>query len=208
MQSKAGGVLRVHKYYEDIDFLTEFNEEKLFAESSTKYFSYTFVYFGEDFGVAFKQDGSSLFYRISLPYLNLQVTVLNPNGFFASDKIALLTLLQRREDPNQTDLTESRDVYGYYDNNFIYRFEANALTDEIKAVEQIQIPSPAAFIMTTRMIDIGKYHIAVFSAVDCNAQAGQTDITNASVLFYTFATKTWSCIEIEDTMAYSKLYAW
>ena len=73
--------------------------EKQITETSTKYLGYTFVYFDDSFGIAFKITNSANFYRFSLPDLNMADTFINPNSFFASSNIAALTLIQRREDP-------------------------------------------------------------------------------------------------------------
>ncbi len=67
----AGGTAQVLKYLEDIDYLSEFNEKRTLAESNSRYFAYSLVYFGENFGLVFKAANSSLLYRMLLPNLNL-----------------------------------------------------------------------------------------------------------------------------------------
>lgn len=111
-------------------------------------------------------------------------------------------MIQRRNDP-QSDYTEYREVYGYFDNNNIYRFEANSVDNKIKAVEQIALPvgGVGIFIATNRMIDVGKYHIAVYSAANCVSTPGTSKITNSSAWFYTFSTKLWNCMDLGNTPA-------
>lgn len=156
VNGEDGGFMRVYRYYEDIDYITNFFAQKQISESNTRYMAYSFVYFGEEFGIAFKIANSSLFFRFSVPQLNMATAVLEPNGMFSSENIAFLTLIQRREDP-LTPATERRDVYGYFDNNYIYKFEADAVKNEIKAVETIELPKAGIQIFENRMIDIGRY---------------------------------------------------
>jgi len=67
----AGGTGQVLKYLEDIDYLSDFNEKRTFEESNTRYFAYSLVYFGENFGHVFKAAHSSLLYRMLLPNINI-----------------------------------------------------------------------------------------------------------------------------------------
>lgn len=155
--------------------------------------------FGPAFGIVLKIDGETNIYRFLLPYLNLVTPVMNPNGYFPTSSIALLTFIQRRDDP-MSDSSLTKDVYGYFDDNNIYRFTADATSVTITAVEKIALPStPCISIYENKMIDVGRYQIAVYSACNCNSVLGQTLITNPSAWFYTISNKTWSCIDLGNS---------
>ena len=47
--------MRVHKFYEEIEYLAAFNEEKTYGEINSNYLGYSFVFFGSDFGAVYKQ---------------------------------------------------------------------------------------------------------------------------------------------------------
>ncbi len=57
-----------------------------------------------------------------------------------------------------TDYSLPKDVYGYYDNDGIYKFTADGPTNTITAVSKIDMPNnPCIFISDSKMIDIGRY---------------------------------------------------
>ena len=79
-------------------------------------------------------------------------------------------------------------MYGYYDNTAVYKFQADASTNTLTVIDKIALPTIGVFITDNRMIDIGKYYLAVYSAADCNAVVNISKITSASVWFYHFET--------------------
>ena len=95
----SGGTAQILKYYDEIDYLVEYNEKRVFSESNTRYFAYSLIYFDDEFGAIFKSAYSSLIYRLQVPSMELTLVQLNPNGFFSSENIALMTFIQRRDDP-------------------------------------------------------------------------------------------------------------
>jgi hypothetical protein len=78
-------------------------------------------------------------------------------------------MLQRREDP-MSPQGEVRDVYGYLDDRYIYKFEADSINNEIKVTEAIKLPELGIFLMKQGTIDVGKYHFVVNSGAECNAR--------------------------------------
>ena len=91
---------------------------------------------------------------------------------------------------------EGRDVYGYYDNTAVYKFEGDAELNKLRIVLKIDLPTIGVFITQNRMIDVGKHFLAVYSAANCNAVINQSFITKASAWFYNFASGAWSCMDI------------
>ena len=94
------GILRVHKYFKDIDYLSPYNEEFTITESSTtEYRRYSFVLFDEDFGIVFKQYNSNTFYRYQLSTMSMNgYATFNGNGLVDTtvNKLVDLVMIQRR----------------------------------------------------------------------------------------------------------------
>lgn len=156
-----------------------------------------------------KVDKDTKFYRFQVPSLSVQTAALNPNGFFTSSNIALLTLIQRRDDP-LTDYSLPKDVYGYHDNDNIYKFTADGTgAGTITAVQKIAMPNnPCINVFSNRMIDVGRYQLVVYSECSCTAVSGQTLITHASLWFYTFSTQAWTCMDLPPMQAQANVGAW
>ena len=117
-----------------------------------------------------------------------------------------LVLIQRRLDPISSS-SASQDVYGFVDNVNVYKFTADAPSNTITASQQIALPVNGVFITTNMMIDVGLYQLAVYSAANCAAVAGQTAITGSSAWFYTFSTQQWSCMDLANSPTTQSL-AW
>ncbi len=182
----------------------------MFSETNTRYFAYSLIYFNDDFGAIFKSANSSLIYRLSVPSMALNLVQLNPNGFFSSENIAFLTFIQRRDDP-WADPTLTKDVYGYFDSKQVYRFIINPANEtEIITVEAIDLPKLGLMIQFNRMIDVGLYHLAVYSGAQCGAVADSSTITGSSAWFYTFSTKKWTCVDLaNDPVLFDQsFFAW
>ena len=60
------------------------------------------------------------------------------------------------------------------------------------------------------MIDVGQYHLAVYSGVQCDAVADISKITGSSAWFYTFSTQEWSCMDLaNDPVLFDQsFYGW
>lgn len=103
----SGNNLRVYKYFETIGYLGPINENRKVDESlPPRLFAYSLVYFNDDFGMVLKAAGLATVWRGLLPTPTLNTCYLDPNPYFSSDRIADLTLIQRREDPiTDTDYT-------------------------------------------------------------------------------------------------------
>eukprot|EP00347_Sterkiella_histriomuscorum_P020690 403336851 len=195
------GYFRVHKYYKDFDYLAPFNEELQINEPQLDSFRlYSLVYFDSEFGVVLKQYNSNTIYRflVSTMSQNSGSSTLNDNGLVhAGFSLKYLTMIQRRQDPDNPE-EDGRDVWGYFSNQpYLYRIVGDSAANQIKVVEQVVIPSNGIQ-LSDGYIDIGKYQIAVYSGQNCGAVKGTTLITNASVLFYTFSTKLWSCMDLNN----------
>jgi hypothetical protein len=148
--------------------LTTYYESKQLGEDTALYNSYSFIYVGGEFGIVRKQANSAIADRFTLPDLTLKTIAIDPNGFFTN--LAALTFIQRREDI-KSDPDETRDIYGFCDNTAIYKFDAILSSATLKATSKILLPTTGINILSNRMIDIGRYHIAVYSGANCNAFA-------------------------------------
>ena len=167
------------------------------------------MYFSKDFGIVFKQTNVDYLYRIVVPENRVYNPTFNRNGIVPdAASLASLTMIQRRQSPDHPE--EIRDVYGYFDDNqYLYRIEANAATNELKVAESIAIPVLGNYISESRMIDVGKYHISIYSGANCDAVVSTTNITASSVWFYTLGPKTWSCMPLDnDHFIADTKYAW
>lgn len=72
---------------------------------------------------------------------------------------------------------ETRDIFGFFDNTAVYKFTPQLSSFTLKAAEKIVLPAAGINIINNRMIDVGRYHLAVYSGANCNAVVGQTEIT-------------------------------
>jgi hypothetical protein len=65
-------------------------------------------------------------------------------------------------------------------------------------------------IQFNRMIDVGLYQLAVYSGVQCNAVKDISTITGSSAWFYTFSTKSWTCMDLaNDPVLFDQsFYGW
>jgi len=79
-----------------------------------------------------------------------------------------LVFIQRRHDPLSEE-EEPRDVYGYFDNTAVYKFEGDAALNKLRITLKIDLPTIGVFITQNRMIDVGKYFLAVYSAANCDS---------------------------------------
>ncbi len=165
------------------------------------------VYFGADFGLLFKIHNNAFLYRVTIPLLLTKLDI-EPNSFIPTAEHGKLVFIQRRHDPLSEE-EEDRDVYGYYDDTAVYKFEADATTNRLRITLKIPLPTIGVFISTNRMIDVGKRYLAVYSAANCNAVVNQSIITKGSVWFYNFASGAWTCMEVPTVpLAQWQQFAW
>ena len=66
----TGGVAQILKYYDEIDYLGEYNQQITFDISSPRFFAYSLVYINSAFGAIYKQADSPLLYKITIPNMD------------------------------------------------------------------------------------------------------------------------------------------
>lgn len=212
------GNLTVYKYYDEIHYLANYLESTQYTEpASTRGIDFdgplaSLVLFNKTGGVIFKNYNDATLHRFRLDDLSFAKSypAYDENGMHTALNTAqkkVLRFVQRRADYDAKE-DYNRDVYAYYDNEAVYRCEYDTVTTKVKAVEKIDLvptllPYPRAGntttfdILTDGLIDVGKYHMVVTSKINCLASGmGRTAITGMGAWFYTFATKTWRCLEL------------
>jgi hypothetical protein len=152
------------------------------------------VYFGPDFGLLYKEHNNPNLLRVALPLEN-KYPIIEANSYIPTVEHGKLVFIQRRHDP-MSEEEEARDVYGYYDNSAVYKFVGDATLNKLRITQKISLPTIGVFITENRMIDVGKYYLAVYSAANCDAIVNQSIITKASVWFYNFVSGAWTCMDI------------
>ncbi|CDW85710.1 UNKNOWN [Stylonychia lemnae] len=209
--STSQGALRVYKYFEDIDFLSPYNNEIVFSSTNTNFRQYSFVFFNKNFGITLKQASSPVLYRYLVSSMTTTSASKFKDGGLVKQGYSLseLVMIQRRQDPDNPE--EERDVYGYFPSiPEIYRITANDQQNTLEVVEKIAIPAisqSASNALNNGLIDVGKYFIAVYSSAQCGAQLGYA-ITSSSAYFYRFSTKEWLCMNLNNPYDTKEVFAW
>ncbi|CDW81578.1 UNKNOWN [Stylonychia lemnae] len=207
--STSSGALRVYKYFDDIDYLVPYNNELVFTSTNNQYRQYSLVFFNKDFGIIFKRASSNVLIR----YLVSSMTTTSSPTFddrgliLQGYQLSELIMIQRRQDPDNPE--EERDVYGYFPQiSEIYRITSNVQKGNgaLEVVEKIIIPA-LGLELQNGFIDVGKYFIVVYSAVQCGAQIGQV-INSSSAYFYRFSTKEWLCMNLNNPAGLTQVFAW
>ena len=88
------------------------------------------MYFGADFGLLYKEYNNPSLLRVTLPLKNYY-PIIEANSFIPDVEHGKLVFIQRRHDP-MSEEEETRDVYGYYDNSAVYKFEGDATLDKVR----------------------------------------------------------------------------
>ena len=81
---------------------------------------------------------------MTLP-LKIDNPIIEANSFIPTAEHGKLVFIQRRHDP-MSEEEETRDVYGYYDNSAVYKFEGDSQLNKLRIVLKIDLPTIGVFI--------------------------------------------------------------